>query len=635
MSQKPIISLLAFLLVGFPILFGQSERVDSLERVLATVEEDTSRFAIIYQLYDALSFNDPARAEKYIYEALDLALTLERPRDQVLCYDKLGGIAMVRSDYGQAMSYYRQANRLLQSMDWPREEAVILGNLAALHKEIGQYDSTLILNERFLEVARSLDNPGFIGFGLDLKGQIYHNRGQFDLATQQHLLALRQYELAGDSSRMADAMRTAGEAMTSAIHLEDAETYLNQSKGIYERINDQYFLSQTYRDLGYVYFLREDYEQAREAYQKSLDISESLDDPFGKAQSLGNLGDWADSTGQLDQAVDYYQEALVLFEQIDDRFSGASVQQHLASIAFRQKNISEALALLDSSQNTFQEIQAYSMMKDGYKLYATIYEDQGLSTDALAAYRQYSVIRDSLNTVAKTRQLEEAKLMYEVEKKDQEIAFLNQGLLLEKLEQRQLTVALVALGAIAALIIYILWWRRRKERVLALERDRRQKAELAASRLEQEKLERELAAQVLQLCRKNEVLSNVHQEMERLRSTNGVNSGADIRRIQRTIKSDIQSDEDWKQFLATFEQVHPRFLTTLDAQFGPLTPTEQRLACLLRMNLSSKEIATLLNISDAGVKKARYRLRKKLQLSGDVPLQSFLGNIHKRDTLHG
>jgi tetratricopeptide (TPR) repeat protein len=629
MPQKPIFLLLAFLLAGSQILFGQQSLVDSLERELTSVGEDSNRFAIIYELYSALSFNDPARAEKYIYEALDLALTMERPRDQVLCYDKLGGIAMVRSDFDQAMSYYRQADQLLQSMDWPREEAIILGNMAAIHKEIGQYDSTLILNERFLEVARDLENPVFIGFGLDLKGQVYHNRGQFDLATQQHLLALRRYELVGDSSRMADAMRTAGEAMTAAMHLEDAETYLNRSKGIYERINDQYYLSQTYRDLGYVYFLRENYEQAREAYQKSLDISESLDDPFGKAQSLGNLGDWADSTGQLNLAVDYYQKALVLFEQIDDRFSGASVQQHLASIAFRQKNIREALALLDSSQSTFQGIQAYSMMKDGYKLYAKIYEELGRSTDALTAYRQYSVIRDSLNTVAKTRQLEEAKLMYEVEKKDQEIAFLNQGILLEKLEQRQLTIALIALGAMAALIIYALWWRRRKERLLAHECDRRQKAELAASRLEQEKLERELAAQVLQLCRKNEVLSNVHQEMERLRSGKNAGNGADLRRIQRTIQSDIQSDEDWKQFLSTFEQVHPRYLGALNEQYGPLTATEQRFACLLRMNLSSKEIATLLNISDAGVKKARYRLRKKLELPGDIPLQSFLAGIDK------
>jgi DNA-binding CsgD family transcriptional regulator len=223
----------------------------------------------------------------------------------------------------------------------------------------------------------------------------------------------------------------------------------------------------------------------------------------------------------------------------------------------------------------------------------------------------------------------------DLEKKDQEIAFLNQGLLLEKLEQRQLTIGLLALGTIATMIIYLLWWRRRKERLLAQERDRRQKAELAASRIEQEKLERELAAQVLQLCRKNEVLSNVHQEMERLRAEKDSGNRADLRRIQRTIQSDIQSDEDWKQFLSSFEQVHPRYLDALNRAYGPLSPTETRLACLLRMNLSSKEIATLLNISDAGVKKARYRLRKKLQLSGDTPLQSFLADISKHETLHG
>jgi DNA-binding CsgD family transcriptional regulator len=87
---------------------------------------------------------------------------------------------------------------------------------------------------------------------------------------------------------------------------------------------------------------------------------------------------------------------------------------------------------------------------------------------------------------------------------------------------------------------------------------------------------------------------------------------------------DAQLDTDWEQFTERFDQVHSEFIKRLRVEFPELTPKDQRLCAYLRMNLASKEIAPLLNISIRGVEISRYRLRKKLHLGKDVNLTDFL-----------
>ena len=83
-------------------------------------------------------------------------------------------------------------------------------------------------------------------------------------------------------------------------------------------------------------------------------------------------------------------------------------------------------------------------------------------------------------------------------------------------------------------------------------------------------------------------------------------------------------DSDWEQFEAHFDQVHENFLRNLRNAYPNLTPKDQKLCAYLRMNLTTKEIAPLMNISVRGVEISRYRLRKKLELETDTNLVDFI-----------
>lgn len=149
------------------------------------------------------------------------------------------------------------------------------------------------------------------------------------------------------------------------------------------------------------------------------------------------------------------------------------------------------------------------------------------------------------------------------------------------------------------------------------------------NKLEKEKVDAELAfkkkeltTHALHLAKKNEVLEDLKQKAETLKQTDASKNG--YQQLIRTIDFDLQDDNNWKNFSRYFEEVHKDFNSNVKERFPDITANELRLLALLKMNLSSKEIANILNISQEGIKKARYRLRKKLNIATEDSLQDLV-----------
>ena len=93
------------------------------------------------------------------------------------------------------------------------------------------------------------------------------------------------------------------------------------------------------------------------------------------------------------------------------------------------------------------------------------------------------------------------------------------------------------------------------------------------------------------------------------------------------IGKEIDSEKQWKVFNMHIEQVYEDLFKKLIENYPDLTPRELNLCAYLRMNISSKEIATLMNISARGVEISRYRIRKKLHLDREANLTEFMINF--------
>ncbi|MCC6413275.1 MAG: hypothetical protein IT270_16555 [Saprospiraceae bacterium] len=160
-----------------------------------------------------------------------------------------------------------------------------------------------------------------------------------------------------------------------------------------------------------------------------------------------------------------------------------------------------------------------------------------------------------------------------------------------------------------------------------------QLSEEAINRLQNEKLEaevhhktQELASATMHLVQKNEILNSVREALDRLKEkgTSSTELQDEIARITKMVDQDASIDDDWEHFSKNFDEVHSDFLKRLGEQFANLSPNDYKLCAYLRINLSSKDIAALMNISLRSVEASRYRLRKRLGLDTEVNLTEFL-----------
>ena len=144
-------------------------------------------------------------------------------------------------------------------------------------------------------------------------------------------------------------------------------------------------------------------------------------------------------------------------------------------------------------------------------------------------------------------------------------------------------------------------------------------------RLKNEKLEleiesknRELAISTMSLIKKNEFLNNIKTEL------NNQEPLKDLKKVIKIIDNNLNNTDDWKLFKEAFDNADKDFLKLVKERHSNLTPNDLKLCAYLRLNLSSKEIAPLLNISPRSVEVKRYRLRKKMNLAPKISLTNYI-----------
>ena len=136
---------------------------------------------------------------------------------------------------------------------------------------------------------------------------------------------------------------------------------------------------------------------------------------------------------------------------------------------------------------------------------------------------------------------------------------------------------------------------------------------------------KELANTTMSLIHKNKILQQFIDVLTDLRKEDTkFRENAKINHLIKKINKEIEHQDNWAVFEKNFDKVHENFLQRLMSNHSDLTPKDLRLAAYLRMNLSSKEIAPLLNISIRSVEISRYRLRKKMNLGHDQNLTEYL-----------
>ncbi len=177
-----------------------------------------------------------------------------------------------------------------------------------------------------------------------------------------------------------------------------------------------------------------------------------------------------------------------------------------------------------------------------------------------------------------------------------------------------------------------------QKRLLYIHELERNKTETEMVALGNEKLEAEinfknseLASSAMHLVKKGELISKIKGEIVHvIKGLDNPLVTAELKKMIKAVSEDDNMDKEWENFTKHFDKVQSDFLVELKEKHPSITGNELKLCAYLRMNLSTKEIAQLMNISVRGVEISRYRLRKKLQVATETSLFDYLIKIQTK-----
>lgn len=594
-------------------------------------QADTTQVRALYDSARTHYLSAGEKALAFAQEGYALALDQDHYWGKINCLQMIGEAYYSLGQLDQATEAFQSALDIAQEAKDRPEMGHNHVSLASVALDSG--DKSLA-QTHYAEAATIFEQLADSSSLCDLLlryGNTYNSTGEHDEAIAQYLRSIPACEAAGNTLFVGFNYESIAIVHDKQGDYPIAESYFLKAKEVFAGLKDRLAYAGLLNNMGIFYKNTRQYDKSILSYQEALGIFDSVNFDRGRMACNTNLGILFTTQSAFAQGLAYSQRGLELARKMNNRESQGDNLNHMARAQLGLGQVSQALIHAREAQKLAYEVESLEKQRDANLTLSEVYQALGRYDEALGAYQAHVTAKDSLYDLDKARELNELRTRYETEKKDAEIALLAKNAEIDQIKKTRLWLGLTLSILLGSLLIFIQWQRRKNEqRVLQKEKELAEEKSRHAE-LEQMRLSRELdlknqalTAKVLQLARKNEFLHQLEKEVQALSSRADDTAAKEGHALSRLIRQDIQTETDWDDFLASFREVHSEFMSTIQASYSGLSKTDLKLACLMKMNLSSKEIASALNISFEGVKKARYRLRKKLDLDSDHNLQEFL-----------
>jgi len=478
-----------------------------------------------------------------------------------------------------------------------------------------------------LEIAKILPYPKGEAFANRVIGVAHWARGNIDLSFQFLIKAEELYRSIDDSLGTANSMLNLGMAYADQRNYTSASNKYKQALAFFTDLDASSRVATTYTKTADILIQQGNYQEAYDFLLKALDIHKQSNFLYGIAEANGKLGEISIAKTEFNDAISYFLIAIEAAKQRNDNVGRADYYHGVGLSFYKKKDYQQARDYLDSAKSLAEEYDLKKIQRQVYDTYKDLEATRGNYQSAITYYDQYLRVRDELFNEEKSNIISnmESKRAYEEKEQQLEIAQKNLDLLRQKNKTNNRTRLALVFGTLA--LLSLAWGiLQRKNRRLEQQQIDLSKAEKETDELKDtiQQKEQELTSYTLNFVQKNEFISDLKSSIEGLRSELSREQRPKLNTIAKKIDTALRMNEDWDDFRKHFESVHPSLMKKLNQNFPNLTKNEFKLIALIRLNLSTKEISSILGISPDSVKTARYRLRKKLRLENHNNLFDFL-----------
>jgi len=480
--------------------------------------------------------------------------------------------------------------------------------LAVAHNFNGNYDSLLFWkNESQTIIAqRSPYYPRLIL----LNGLKSFYDGDYTSSIRDLMEAIPLFEAQGDLKNLSLAYSSIALDYDRLGDFSTQREFLLKAIAIHERTGDTYNLILNYNNIGSSFNRQDSLSKALEYYSLAFDQLKEQNQPMLSAQNMTNRANILEKQGRLLEAEALFLECEQICEENIILYGVVLSNLNLGNLYRQMKEYDKSQIRLERSIGLASELKVTREVMLGHERLAWLWRDMGDYERAYASLSEFYTLKDSILNESVRKEALDLKEKYEAEKKENQIITLSKN----KIYQQYL-IALMA-GGLILLLALAQWWRN-KQKLTRVNLEITEKLYQAKEETLKQR-EKDLLDETMEKIAIKEQMRDLIQKI-------------DDDKIQGKIKSQLRSMESrqnpWSDMIEKFKLLNPEFVANLLQLHPQLNQNDLEFCSLIKMNLSTKEIATLLRITDQSVRTRRYRLLKKLGLSKETDLSSWIRSL--------
>ncbi len=596
----------------------KNRQIDSLLRISNKKKDDTLKVEALARLYNTFLYNTPKLAERFAKKELEVSRRIDYKLGMGWANYHLGAYFQNAGKNDSAKYFLNNSLSVHKDLGNDINYAHVINSLASIEYVEGNYEGAISKYDEALAIYKDSSMYQYAITQGD-RANIYINKGYHKIALEETLEALRVLDTVYDKPlRMADAQRQVGYIEFLRENYKNALTYFKKAANVYREQKDNVYLSKIYNDIGHTNYHLKQNDSAIYYLNVGLQLARENSISENEGNTLSNMGKVYIEKKDFKKALKYLDSALKIHKANNYKANIFWTQNDIGNAYIQMAQPEKAIPILTKTIQSATKAGPINDLKTAYKYRFEAHKQLGQLNKAIEDQLMFQKLNDSIFNEKSSQQIEELRTIYDTEKKEQQIAIQQNEIALLEQEAKINDLQRIVLGGGLGLSLLVFGFGfygvRQKLKRNKLEKEKVD-AELAFKK-------KELTTHALHLAKKNEVLEGLKQKAEELKANETSTKG--YQQLIRTINFDLQDDNNWENFSRYFEEVHKDFNSNVKSKYPEVTSNELRLLALLKMNLSSKEIANILNISPEGIKKARYRLRKKLDITTEDSLQDLV-----------
>jgi DNA-binding CsgD family transcriptional regulator/tetratricopeptide (TPR) repeat protein len=356
-----------------------------------------------------------------------------------------------------------------------------------------------------------------------------------------------------------------------------------------------------------IYRSTKQYPDALTAFNNALQVAVASKDSVWMGIIKGNIGSVYFLQHDYQRALPLIETDYVTSMENKEEINGViallrlikiNIDYKKLAIARQQLQTAEAI-LLRSNYNVLEQWTLY------YDLKAQLYELMGKSAESVVLREKFEQDKDSLIKRDNIAAIERVKLNWEIDKRITQLNKLRAEEKIDTIEVYSAVAVLILLIIISALVYNRQSLKNKKDKELLIAQKHIVDEELKNASLS-------LSAFTENLKQKNTLIENFKQEIELLNQRSSGQEDAGY--LEKLLQANLMTDGNWTDFKRLFTKVHPGFFINLSKNYPQLSATDIRILSLIKLGLNNTEMANMLGITIEGIKKAKQRLRKKVDV---------------------